>query len=199
MHKSIRMNISPLIPFLSRGIILMFTCSFARTKNEVEHPWGLYYHGEFLCVLRSNFLFYELRGALQHINSVVQLACKNFYRRYIGVCYQPPVRVVCPNHEVVVFQTQTVDAPDLYSVANINTIIALPPHLIQPCSGYPPPPSPRNIYYYSPIFHPSILILYFFENDPPPHLDWAQINLPPGRRLYLPEYTAFMRFPLCGV
>ena len=54
---------------------------------------------------------------------------------YVCVCYRPPVRVVCPNHEVVVFQPWTVTAPDLGSVTNITTIPSLPPQLLQPCSG----------------------------------------------------------------
>ena len=60
----------------------------------------------------------------------------------VFMCYRPPVHVVCPNDEVVVFQTQTVNAPDLRSIANITTIISLPPHLFQPWSVFlfnPPP------------------------------------------------------------
>ena len=39
----------------------------------------------------------------------------------VCVCYRPPVRVVCLNHEVVDFQPRTVTAPDLGSGANAYT------------------------------------------------------------------------------
>ena len=68
------------------------------------------------------------------------------------MCYRPPVHVVCPNDEVVVFQTQTVNAPDLRSIANITTIISLPPHLLQQCYGSSLPP-PGTHYYHPTICH----------------------------------------------
>ena len=37
---------------------------------------------------------------------------------YVYVYFWPPVRTVCPNHDVVVFQPRTGTAPDLVSVAN---------------------------------------------------------------------------------
>ena len=52
---------------------------------------------------------------------------------HLCVCYRPLVCVVCPNHEVMVFQPQTVTATDLWSIANIITIIAILPQLFQPC------------------------------------------------------------------
>ena len=45
----------------------------------------------------------------------------------------PPVRLVCPNYEVVVLQPQTGTTPYLGLVAIITPfIISLPPHLLQP-------------------------------------------------------------------
>ena len=63
----------------------------------------------------------------------------------VCVCYRPPFHAVCPNHEVVLFQPRTVTASDLGYVANIATILALPSHLFQLCSGsffLPPDLSP---------------------------------------------------------
>ena len=37
----------------------MFPCSLDRTKDEVEHPWCLFYLGEFLGVLSSNFAIFR--------------------------------------------------------------------------------------------------------------------------------------------
>ena len=55
MHKYIRMSILLPINFLKRGIIFKFPCYIAMTADEVDHPWCLYSHGEFLGVLRSDF------------------------------------------------------------------------------------------------------------------------------------------------
>ena len=81
---------------------------------------------------------------------------------HVCVFCQTPVHAVYLNHEVVAFQTRTVTTPDLGSVANITTILYLPPCLFQPCSGssFPPPPGP--ISYLSPIFHPSMPLLSLF-------------------------------------
>ena len=43
------------------------------------------------------------------------------------LCVWPPVRAVCPNHKVVVFQTQTETALELGSVAIFTTFILAPP------------------------------------------------------------------------
>ena len=83
--------------------------------------------------------------------------------------YRPSVRVMCPNHEVVVFQPQTVSTLDLCSVSNITAILALPSHLFQPCSGYSFSPLPGPISYLSTIFHtftPSIF-LFVLASHPP--------------------------------
>ena len=59
----------------------------------------------------------------------------------------PPVRAVCPNYEVVVFQPLTVTPPHLGSVAIVTVKLPLPPHLflplvcifILPLTSYCPP------------------------------------------------------------
>ena len=58
MHKSVQITVF-LTPLLQRGDIFVFTCSLARTTDDVEQPWCLYSHGEFLCVLRSNFTIFQ--------------------------------------------------------------------------------------------------------------------------------------------
>ena len=108
---------------------------------------------------------------------------------YVWVCYWPPVHVLCQNHEVVVFQPQTVTAPYLGSVANITTILALLPNLFQSCSGYSFSPLPGHISYCSPIFHPSTPLLSLFLPASPlliligsratVHLDGALTHRPP--------------------
>ena len=97
----------------------------------------------------------------------------------VCVCYRPPVRAVCPNHEVVMFQPPTVTAPDLGSVANITTIISLQTHLLQPCSGYSFPLLPRPISYRSPILHLLMPLISLFEPAyplPPP--SWPDAEQP---------------------
>ena len=49
-----------------------------------------------------------------------------------------PVRVVCPNHKVVVLQPRTGNAPDLGSVANFKTFYFVSPRPIcfNRCYGY---------------------------------------------------------------
>ena len=59
---------------LQRGAILVFSCYLARTEDEVEHPWYISSHGEFLGVLSSNFSILDLCNALQRMNIVVRLA-----------------------------------------------------------------------------------------------------------------------------
>ena len=55
MHDSVRMTILLSITFCQRGGIYVFPCSFAKTKDEIEHPWVISSHGELLEVLSSNF------------------------------------------------------------------------------------------------------------------------------------------------
>ena len=59
MHKSIQMTVSPPNPLLQRGIIFVFPCYIERTTDEVEHPWCLSSHGEFLGVLSSNVAIFQ--------------------------------------------------------------------------------------------------------------------------------------------
>ena len=60
-----------------------------------------------------------------------------------------PVRKVCPNHEVVMFQNKTGKSPDLGSVATVNLITSLPlttcfnrvlDLCFPPCTGLLPSP-----------------------------------------------------------
>ena len=43
------------------------------------------------------------------------------------LCYWPPVRLVCPNHDVVILQPRTGTAPELGSVANFYNFKYIPP------------------------------------------------------------------------
>ena len=54
MHNSVRMTISPPTNFLQREMVFMFPYSLSRTTDEVDHPWCLSYHGEFLGIFSSN-------------------------------------------------------------------------------------------------------------------------------------------------
>ena len=78
------------------------------------------------------------------------------------LCLRPPVRVVCLNHKVVVFQPRTGTAPGLGSVANYAFILTLPPHLYQPVfwiflflPSILPPPSVSSVCHLIPsLLHP---------------------------------------------
>ena len=61
-----------------------FPCSLERTTDEVEHLWDIYYHSDFLGVLRCKLLSFNLPDSLQRVNSVVWLAYSDSYSRYIG-------------------------------------------------------------------------------------------------------------------
>ena len=63
---------------------VVFTLSLDWTRDEVEHSWCSYSHGDFLCVLRSFSSSSDLRDCLQRMTSVVWLAHFNFYSRYRG-------------------------------------------------------------------------------------------------------------------
>ena len=114
---------------------------------------------------------------------------------FLCVCYQPSVRAVCQNHEVVVFQPWTATAPDLGSVANITTFIYLTYLLFQTCSGSFSLPPPRPISYFSPIFHPSKPLLSLFSPAFPPHLPRVRSDHPPGCYPRPPASTACLHFP----
>ena len=55
MHNFVRIAISLQNPFMQRGVGFVITCSLPRTNDEVDHPWGIYSHDEFLGVLRYIF------------------------------------------------------------------------------------------------------------------------------------------------
>ena len=59
MHKSARMTVLLSNTLLQRGIIFVFTCSLSQTKEEVDHPWCLSSHGEFLGFLRYNCSIFQ--------------------------------------------------------------------------------------------------------------------------------------------
>ena len=75
------------------------------------------------------------------------------FKKHLGVgvcmCTWPPVRELCPNNEVVVFQPWTVTPPHLGSAAIVALKLSLPPHLflpffwifILPPPSYSPPPA----------------------------------------------------------
>ena len=87
-------------------------------------------------------------------------------------------------------------APDLGSVANIITILALPPQLFQLCSGYLFNPTPGPISYYSPIFHLSTsLISLFAPASTPLHHARARSDRPPGRLPHQKASTARLSSP----
>ena len=48
-----------LITSSAKGVIFVFLCPIARKADEVEHPWCLSSRGDFLGVLRSNFLIFQ--------------------------------------------------------------------------------------------------------------------------------------------
>ena len=70
-------------------------------------------------------------------------------------CYRPPVREVCPNYKVVVFQPQKLTIPDLGSVTYYYVAYLLdPPHpLLLPSAVLPPHPPPSVLVPHG-IIHP---------------------------------------------
>ena len=54
----------------------------------------------------------------------------------VRVCTCPPVREVCPNHEVVVFQPQTATPPHIVSTTIVTFKLAHPPQLFYCLSEY---------------------------------------------------------------
>ena len=68
----------------------------------------------------------------------------------VCVCYCPPVREVCPNHEVVMFQSRTVTTLKpipcrlfLYSLLLNPPLPLLLPSDVFPRGGYTPAPPPH--------------------------------------------------------
>ena len=115
----------------------------------------------------------------------------------VCVCFRPPVRVVCPNHEMVGFQPWTRTAPDLGSVTNAYTyyIPPAPPvptvfWIFVSSSSYtyilsPPPP------YFT---HQRCLSLYLYLLIPS-HLSRSRSDRPRGRHPHPPSATTCLRFP----
>ena len=52
------------------------------TADEVEHPWCVSSHDEFVGFLSYNILSFGLHEAIQRVNSVVWLARYSCYCRY---------------------------------------------------------------------------------------------------------------------
>ena len=68
----------------TKGENFVFPFSFARTKYELEHPWGLSSRYYFLGVLLYNFRSFALLDALLYVNSVMRLPQYSCYYRYRG-------------------------------------------------------------------------------------------------------------------
>ena len=118
-------------------------------------------------------------------------------RMGVCVCFRPPVRTVCPNHEVVELQHQAVTIPDLFSDYNAYTIYNPPAPPVSTVLWIFFPPPPKRIFYppphhISPVDTASLYLCILLS---PPPLERSQINRPPGRRPRLPAATACLRFP----
>ena len=59
MHESVWTTIFLRNIFLQREIIFLFSCYLVRKTYEVEHPWCLSFHFDFLGVLSSNVLIFR--------------------------------------------------------------------------------------------------------------------------------------------
>ena len=121
------------------------------------------------------------KGFLNQSNSVLSI-----------LYFQPPDRVVCPNHEVVMFQPRTGTAPDLGSIDNF-TFYNSPP--APPVSTnfldifLPPPLSCRPTI--SSVFGHHPYILHLLPTSYP-----GAKRRPPGRRPYPPP-ASLHRSSLC--
>ena len=132
---------------------------------------------------------------LTHLIIASSMVKSSYSRRCVYMFYHPPAHAVCPNNELVVFQLRTVTAPDLGSVADITTILALPPHLFQPYYGYLFTPPPGLISYCYPIFQPFVPFLSLFTPASTyPHLFWLWRYRPPGRSPHPLDSTARLQF-----
>ena len=98
---------------------------------------------------------------------------------HVWWCNRPPVREVCLNYEVVIFQPRTVTPPHLGSVAYRYTFkLGLPPHLfLPPFSGSlfsllrPAPSLYVAVHrWIPPIFHPLHTSSYGLKRHPPGRL-----------------------------
>ena len=63
----------------AKGNIFLFPCYLVRTTDEIEHPWCISSHGDFLGVWRSNVVIFwstqhsptpEQRGTITTLNLV---------------------------------------------------------------------------------------------------------------------------------
>ena len=93
----------------------------------------------------------------------------------VCVCYRPPVREVCPNHEVVMFQPRTVTTPKprLFLLLLYSLLMNLTRPLLMPSDFLPG----RNT-----------------TPTPPPHPPTSTLSphgiiCPPERHPYLSQYT----------
>ena len=57
-HKSVQMTILLPITFYAKGDNYVFSCYLMKKMDEVEHQYCIYYYGELLGVLSSNFLIF---------------------------------------------------------------------------------------------------------------------------------------------
>ena len=94
---------------------------------------------------------------------------------HVCVCYWPPVRDVCPNHEVVMFQPRAVTTPKPRLCHLLLYSLLLNPH--------------------QPLLLPSDVLLGGNPTPaPPPHLPTFTLSLhgiirPPGRHLFKFQHT----------
>ena len=68
--------------FSAKGDFFLLPYYLARTTDAVEHPWYISSSGDSLGVLSYNISFFDLRNALQRVNSVMQLARFHYYYKY---------------------------------------------------------------------------------------------------------------------
>ena len=88
MQNSIQMTVLLPTPLLQRGVAFVFPCSIARTTDEVEHPWCLSSHGEFLGILRSNFAIFKSTWRspkCEECGAITELYLVNIYIEIFGV------------------------------------------------------------------------------------------------------------------
>ena len=67
MHKSVQMIVLFPTTIIQRGIIFVLLCSLTNITEEVEHPWSLYYHGDFLGILRYKFAIFQSTQRSQNL------------------------------------------------------------------------------------------------------------------------------------
>ena len=105
----------------------------------------------------------------------------------------PPVRVTCPNHEMVEFQPLTGTAPDLGSITLINITYSshLPTNLFQPFLDLSPPPSPPDMTPIAPPFYTCRRRFALSLHTHTPTRPGAErSNRPPGWKPHPPASTA---------